>query len=58
MVDWIAEVEVRSPVLMSVLEWTQEKLDDLECFAHYLVQDMGNILDLSLLKEDSVNKQV
>lgn len=45
-------------VLMSVLEWTQDRLDDLECFAHHLFQDMGNILDLNLLREDSINKQV
>lgn len=43
---------------MSVLEWTQDRLDDLECFAHHLFQDMGNILDLNLLREDSINKQV
>lgn len=43
---------------MSVLEWTQEKLDDFECFAQNFFQDMGNILDIGMLKEDSVNKQV
>lgn len=43
---------------MSVLEWTQDRLDDLECFAYHLFQDMGNILDLNLLREDSINKQV
>jgi hypothetical protein len=45
--------------LMSVLDWTQEKLDDLECFAQTLFQDMGNFLDIGMLKDqDSVNKQV